>query len=83
LTKIHDWATKWLVTFNAQKTETMTISRNIYKPDHPPLYMDSNDVSTVSEHKHLGLIISDNGSCEKHIDMITGKAYKRNNILRN
>jgi hypothetical protein len=24
LTKIHDWATKWLVTFNAQKTETMT-----------------------------------------------------------
>jgi hypothetical protein len=46
LTKIHDWATKWLVTFNAQKTETMTISR---KPDHPPLYMDSNDISTVSE----------------------------------
>ena len=27
LTKIHDWATKWLVTFNAQKTETMTISK--------------------------------------------------------
>jgi hypothetical protein len=27
LTKIHDWATQWLVTFNAQKTETMTISR--------------------------------------------------------
>ena len=26
LTTIHDWATKWLVTFNAQKTETMTIS---------------------------------------------------------
>ena len=25
LTKIHAWAIKWLVTFNAQKTETMTI----------------------------------------------------------
>ena len=46
-----------------------------------PLYMDSNDISTVSEHKHLGLVILDNGSLEKHIDMITGKAYKRINIL--
>jgi len=36
LTKIHDWATKWLVTFNAQKMETMTTSRKIDKPDHPP-----------------------------------------------
>ena len=44
LTKCHDWATKWLVTFNAQKTETMTISRKIDKPDHSPLYMDSNDI---------------------------------------
>ena len=25
LTTIHAWAIKWLVTFNAQKTETMTI----------------------------------------------------------
>ena len=46
------------------------------------LYMDNNDISTVSEHKHLGLVISDNGSLEKHIDMITEKAYKRINILR-
>ena len=58
----------------------MTISRKIDKPDHPPLYMDSNDMSTVSEHKHLGLVISENESWEKHTDMIT--AYKRINILR-
>jgi hypothetical protein len=38
------------------------MSRKIDKPDHPPLYMDSNDISTVSEHKHLGLDISDNGT---------------------
>jgi hypothetical protein len=80
VTKIHDWATKWLVTFKAQKMETMTISRKIDKPDHPPLYRDSVDISTVSEHKHLGLVISENGSWEKHTDMIT--AYKRINILR-
>jgi hypothetical protein len=60
--------------------ETMTISRKIDKPDHPPLYRDSVDISTVSEHKHLGLVISENESWEKHTDMIT--AYKRINILR-
>jgi hypothetical protein len=34
------------------------ISRKIDKPDHPPLYKDSVEISTVSEHKHLGLVIS-------------------------
>ena len=58
----------------------MTISRKIDKSDQPPLYMDNNDSSTVSEHKHLGLVISENESWEKHTDMIT--AYKRINILR-
>jgi hypothetical protein len=68
--------------FQCSKTETMTISRKIGKPDDPPLYTNNNDISTVSEHKHIGLVISDNGSWRKHIDMITGKAYKRINILR-
>jgi hypothetical protein len=35
----------------------------------------------IKQEQH-GLVISDNGSWEKHIDMITGKAYKRINILR-
>jgi hypothetical protein len=40
---------------NAQKTETMTISRKkIDKPDPCPLYMDNNYISSVSEHIHLG-----------------------------
>ena len=71
----------WLLSM-LKKTESMTISRKIDKSDQPPLYMDNNDSSTVSEHKHLGLVISDNGSWEKHIDMITDKANKRINILR-
>jgi hypothetical protein len=71
LAKFRDWTTKLLVTFNAEKTETMTISRKINKPDDPPLYMYNNYFSTVSEHRHPGLVSSDNGSWEKHIDMIT------------
>ena len=28
------WSNKWLVSFNSQKTETMVISRKVYKPHH-------------------------------------------------
>ena len=50
---------------NAQKTETMTISRKKSTNLIPsPLYMDNNYISSVSEHIHLGLVISDNMSWE-------------------
>ena len=82
LEKIHRWSSDWLVTFNPQKTETMTISRKLHKPDHPKLNMDNVTVTEVSTHKHLGLHISNDGTWHKHIDVITGKAYKRLNVLR-
>jgi len=82
LTKIHDWSMKWLVKFNPQKTETLKISRKTNRPFHPPLVMDNNIISSVTEHKHLGLTISDDGTWGKHIDMISKKAYTRVNILR-
>ena len=67
---IHAWSTKWLVNFNPQKTETMTITRKINKPLHPPLIMNNTIINQVTEHKHLGLEISNDGSWQKHIDLI-------------
>ena len=32
LRKIHNWADKWLVNFNPNKTESMVITRKINKP---------------------------------------------------
>ena len=71
LVKLHAWSTKWLVNFNPQKTETMTISRKLNKPHQPNLIMNNTIISTVTEHKHLGLQLSDDGNWNKHIDMIT------------
>ena len=82
LHKIHSWSNQWLVKFNAQKTETMTVSKKINKPVHPPLIMNNVQINSVKDHKHLGLIISDYGSWHKHIDLITKKAFIRINILR-
>lgn len=54
--KIHQWSEQWLVNFNAQKTEAMTISKKFIKPHHPPVYMNDNIIKEVENHKHLGLI---------------------------
>ena len=82
LGKIHTWSTNWLVLFNPQKTETMTISRKIYKPHHPDIFMNDTPIAEVANHKHLGLNISKDGTRHTHIDLITEKAYRRLNILR-
>jgi hypothetical protein len=44
--KLHAWSTKWLVNFNPQKTETMTISRKLNKPHQPNLIMNKTIIST-------------------------------------
>ena len=82
LVKLHAWSKKWLVNFNPQKTETMTISRKLNKPHQPNLIMNNTIISTVTGHKHLELQLSDDGNWNKHIDMITKKAFSRVNILR-
>ena len=38
---IHQWSQKWLIKFNPDKTEIMTISKKHHKPQHPPVYMDT------------------------------------------
>ena len=42
--------------------------------------MNNTFISTVTEHKHPGLQLSDDGNWNKHIDMITKKAFSRVNI---
>ena len=39
LTKLHTWASKWLVTFNPSKSESIIFSRKRNRPIHPPLNM--------------------------------------------
>ena len=78
LVKVNAWSTKWLVNYNPQKTETMTISQKLNKPYQPNLIMNNTIIST--EHKQLGLQLSDDGNWNKHIDMITKKAFSRVNL---
>ncbi|MES9994044.1 MAG: reverse transcriptase family protein [Candidatus Thiodiazotropha sp.] len=82
LEKITQWAKTWLVSFNPTKTESLLISRKVYKPQHPPLFMQNIQIKEVDFHKHLGLCLSNDGSWHQHIKYITEKAWFRINIMR-
>ena len=76
------WASRWLVSFNPSKSESMTLSRKQNKPLHPPLNMAQLNINEVTSHKHLGLIFSDDGSWHEHIDHVKAKSWFRLNIMR-
>ena len=89
LDKINIWSEKWLVKFNPQKTETMILSKKNNKPNHPPpppppppLKMNNSELQKVDNHKHLGVIFSNNGFWHDHVDYIVNKSYTRLNMLR-
>ena len=63
LAKINLWATKWLISFNPSKSESIIISRKQIKPFHPPIEMNRQQISEVNSHKHLGLIFSKDCTC--------------------
>ena len=82
LAKIHLWASRWLVSFNPSKSESMTLSRKQNKPLHPPLNMAQLNINEVTSHKHLGLIFSDDGSWHELIDHVKAKSWFILNIMR-
>ena len=82
LTKIGDWADKWLVTFQPPKTDSLVISRKINKPVHPPLFIQNQQIKKVDTHKHLGLHFSKDGSWHHQIQYIKDNEWNRINTMR-
>lgn len=79
---IHQWAERWLVKFNAAKSESLLVSRKTNKHVHPPLFMNNEQIKEVSSHKHLGIFLSNDGTWHEHINYITAKAWVRINVMR-
>ena len=61
LSKINNWATRWLVTFNPSKTESMIISRKRSIANHLSLVLNNQQIQDVESHQHLGLVFSKDG----------------------
>ena len=82
LVRLYDWSVRWQVNFNASKTEVVTFSNKREAVYHPPLKLGDSVLNEVSQHKHLGIILSSNLSWSPHIHAITTKASKRVGIMR-
>ena len=67
--KVTRWAQRWLVKFNAAKSDSLVISRKCFKPDHPSLSMSNTEILSVTSHKHLGFFffLCNDGSWDIHI----------------
>ena len=81
LSKLSAWAKRWLIKFNAQKTEIMLIS-NTYNDHNIELIMDNTVLQIVNSHKHLGVVLSSNNKWTNHIDTIIQSDSKQISFLR-
>ena len=80
LQTVNEWAKKWLVTFNPQKTKSLYISlRKNLNP--PPLTFDGHILENIDSHKHLGIELNTKLTWNNHIDTIAASADKKINLL--
>ena len=59
LKKINDWAFRWKMTFNpdrSKQAQEIIFSRKLKKATHSPLLFNNNNVSQVNSQKHLGVV---------------------------
>ena len=78
---ITEWSKKWIVKFNPLKSESLVITRKLYKPTHPDLFMSNTKIPVVQNHKHLGIFISDDCTWDCHIKSSADRAWKRLNMM--
>jgi exonuclease III len=82
LYRLSTWANKWLVTFNANKTVYIKISRKVNVTPKPILYLNGEIIKEVSTHKHLGLTFNQTLTWSDHIKLLSSKAAQCVGLLR-
>ena len=81
--KILEWANKWKMTINADKTKALIISTSSGDRSwNPKIKLEEEKLKTSSEYKFLGFTIDNQLRFNKHVDNVVGKAKKRVNLLK-
>ena len=81
LNNISEWAHKWLVKMNPNKTEIVYFSNRVV-PNDLFFNFDGIVIKPVQCHKHLGLTISSDCKWSSHINIVIEKAAKQIAVLR-
>ena len=79
---IEQWPKKWLITFNANKTECVLFSLKPKGINHPPLYLNNEKIEDVESHTHLGLTLNCYGKWDQHISNIKAEVNYSLNAMR-
>ena len=82
LEKISTWAKNWLVKFSPPKTKSITFSRLRNRPVHPPLVFDNTAIDEEENHKHLGVVLSHDGTWTAQVNSMVCRGNKALNVLR-
>ena len=78
---ISEWAQKWKVNFNADKSEEIIFS-NIKLQNYIPILLNGDKVKSVEVHKHLGLYLSYNLDWSAQVHHICMRANRKLAVLR-
>ena len=82
IASIQLWADQWLVKFSPPKTKTVLISNKGKLNEHPVLKIQGQEIKSVQEHKHLGIVLSHNLRWNAHIDDIVNRCSKKVNMMK-
>ena len=82
LQRLSDWASQWLVKFNPTKTKYLIFSKRLVRNDYGPLYLQNKELTEVSSHKHLGLVLNNTLTWNNHIRKVCTEAGKRVSSLK-
>ena len=73
LCKLEQWEEDWDMNFNPAKCQVIHVTRLKY-PIPSKYFFHNTELESVSAAKYLGVTISEDLRCGKHIDVITKKA---------
>jgi hypothetical protein len=81
MVKIADWANKWKVIFNPDKSKDIVFSR---KDQHisPPTLYNNNTIERVQSHKHLGVYLTSNLDWKLQVNSVCLRANQKLGVLR-
>ena len=81
LLKILDWAKKWKVTFNANKSKDIIFSRKLLN-NSPPIMFDNSVINRVNIQKHLGIYLTSSLDWGIQVNEMCLKANRKLSVLR-
>ena len=84
LAKIYDWCSLWGMKLNANKTQSMIVSRSrtVY-PNHRDLFINNVVLTTCGSFKILGVLFDSKFAFEQHVRSISSSVAQKIGLLRN